>query len=181
MLPRLEALLGRTFETRKTSSRRPVIASATTVRRRHASRRCRCGHAEIETMAQGGDRRCDRGRYTVPCPSTGTSGPVPPNFSVRKITLIAAPAPHIGTLAEPPINVPRADLFEPVKASPGLAEWPGFEFKAPRRATLTRQHHRNIGDVVRLDEKTVGLVTEARAHQRLVDNSVDDDDRDMHT
>ena len=70
MVPRREALLGSTFETRKISSRRPAIARRPPVRRRHTSPRCRCGscrdrcHGARAAIAFGGRP----GRYTR-CPA----------------------------------------------------------------------------------------------------------------
>jgi hypothetical protein len=90
MVPRRDALVGNTFETIKTSSRRPVIASATT-----GSASPYISAVSIWVMPRSMPRRnaatavarSPRSMYQVPCPITGTRGPLEPNFCCRKIAL----------------------------------------------------------------------------------------------
>src|SRR5689334_18972628 len=88
MVPRRDALLGNTFETRKTSSRLPAIASAIT-----SSASPYISAVSIWVMPSSMPRRSaatallrsPRSMYQVPCPITDTSGPWMPNFFCFKI------------------------------------------------------------------------------------------------
>ena len=83
MVPRREALLGSTFETRKSSSRLPAIASAMT-----SSASPYISAVSIWVMPSSMPRRSaatarlrsPRSRYQVPCPITETSGPLAAEF-----------------------------------------------------------------------------------------------------
>src|SRR5262249_44379743 len=82
MVPRREALLGSTLETRNTSSRLPATASAMT-----SSASPYISAVSIWVMPSSMPRRnadiaalrSPRSRYQVPCPITETSGPPLPN------------------------------------------------------------------------------------------------------
>src|SRR6266851_4033600 len=82
MVPRREALLGRTFETRKMSSRRPAIASAIT-----SSASPYISAVSMWVMPRSTPRRSaamaclrsPRSIYQVPCPITDTSYLLLPN------------------------------------------------------------------------------------------------------
>src|SRR5882757_4745996 len=82
MVPRREALLGSTFDTRNTSSRWPAMASAMT-----SSASPYISAVSIWVMPSSMPRwsaamaflRSPRSRYQVPCPITETSGPPLPN------------------------------------------------------------------------------------------------------
>jgi hypothetical protein len=83
MVPRREALLGNTFETRKISSRRPAMASATT-----GSASPYISAVSMWVMPRSTPRRkaatalprSPRSMYQVPCPITETGGALLPNF-----------------------------------------------------------------------------------------------------
>src|ERR1700731_3940733 len=64
-------------------------------------------------------------------------------------------------------------------ASPRLAERTRLELECPGRWLLTCQHQSCVRDVVRLDEEAVWFVRKFRPNRRLVDDSVNDDQRDM--
>src|SRR4051794_11682219 len=91
MVPRRDALLGNTFETRKTPSRFPAMASAIT-----SSASPYISAVSIWVMPRSMPRcnaamallRSPRSRYQVPCPITDTSGPLVPNFCVRNFRLV---------------------------------------------------------------------------------------------
>src|ERR1700730_5601133 len=83
MVPRRDALLGRTFETRKISSRRPAIASAIT-----GSASPYISAVSILVMASSTPPRnaaaappaSPPSMYQVPCPITDTLSLLLPNF-----------------------------------------------------------------------------------------------------
>ena len=103
MVPRRDALLGSTFETRKISSRRSATASATT-----SSASPYISAVSMWVMPRSMPRRnaaravlrSPRSIYQVPCPITDTRGPLLPNFRCIKFTshfhipVIASEANH---------------------------------------------------------------------------------------
>ena len=102
MVPRREALLGSTFETRNNSSRgMPAMASAMT-----SSASPYISAVSIWVMPRSMPRRSaaiaplrsPRSRYQVPCPITETSGPLLPNFFCFTITSIAEDADDTTTM-----------------------------------------------------------------------------------
>src|SRR4051794_10155660 len=84
MVPRREALLGSTFETRKSFSRgRPAIATAITGSASpyiSAVSICVMPSSMPRRSAATALLRSPRSMYQVPCPMTATSGPLTPNF-----------------------------------------------------------------------------------------------------
>src|SRR6185436_13069402 len=102
MVPRREALLGNTFETRKSFSRgSPVIASAITS---SASPYISAVSMWVMPVAMPRRRaataalRSPRSRYQVPCPITDTSGPLVPNFFCFTITSTSDDADQTTTM-----------------------------------------------------------------------------------
>ena len=63
--------------------------------------------------------------------------------------------------------------------SPSLAEGTGLKLKRPGRAPLPAQHDQGIGNVLRFDEEIIRLVRKHLPCARLVDDAVDDDDRNV--
>src|ERR1700712_3244454 len=96
MVPRRDALLGNTFETRKRSSRVPAaIASAITGSASpyiSAVSICVMPSSMPRRNAATAPLRSPRSMYQVPCPMTATSGPPLPNFFCFKIASTSADA-----------------------------------------------------------------------------------------
>ena len=102
MVPRREALLGNTFETRKISSRRPAIASAiTSLGIAIHFGGIDMGHAEIDAAAQGCDRAVAIAAVDIP-------GALPDHGHLRTAAA-ELPRPHFNSPISATRTVPVTD------------------------------------------------------------------------